>query len=94
MERLLDFLVEVVINYAPYIGIAIMIGVNKAVGKLEEKDLPFTVKNILKYSIVYAIIAPLKVGFDIKSQMLFHGQKTDRLKKEKEEKDKESKKDT
>ena len=92
MEKLLDFFCELIINYFPYMILAIMLGVNKAVGEIEEKDLPFTVSNILKYSIVYAIIAPLKVGFDIKSQMIFHGQKMERLKKENS--DKKSKKDT
>jgi len=92
MTDLLDFICNLIIEYFPYIILAIMLGVNKAVGKLEEEDIPFTVKNILKYSIVFSIIAPLKVGFDIKTQINKHAIKVNE-KKEKEKKEKE-KKDT
>lgn len=82
MDRLVDFFCETFITYAPYIGIAIMIGVNKAVYQIENNNLPFTIGNILKYSIVYSIIAPLKIGFDIKTQIHQHGEKVERMKKE------------
>lgn len=60
-----EFLYDIITKHGFYIGLAIVYGVNKAVDRIETKDEKFTVSNILKYSIVYSILAPLKMSKDI-----------------------------
>jgi hypothetical protein len=72
MEELSKFICEFIMDYFTYIILAIMLGFNKAVYEIESKNVPFTISNILKYGIIYSIIAPLKIGFDIKRQINKH----------------------
>lgn len=79
MEELITILCDFVKEYGMYIGLAIMLGVNKAVYEIDNKGLPFSFSNLLKYSVVFAIIAPLKIGSDMKNQYV----KQQEIKKEK-----------
>ena len=68
MNEIIDIISNAIIEHILYILLAIMYGVHKAIDVIEERELKFTLLNIIKFAIIYSIAAPFKIGKDIGSK--------------------------
>lgn len=64
-EKILEVIIHNLIDYAFYIILAFMFGVYKAIETIEERELSFSIKNLVRFTFMYAVAAPFKIGLDI-----------------------------